>query len=326
MTALSAEDIWSLSDSELLNLLNTGILVQEPRQVRFFTPSFMPYQTRHHSNSSDKRFPTISITGNSCALNCKHCQGKVLQTMNSATTPEELYTLCAQLKQKGAVGCLISGGCRPDGSVPLERFIPAIAKVKLDLGLTVLVHTGKIGAEAAGQLKSAGVDSALIDVIGSTQTIRQTFNLDVTDADFERSLEALEGSGLNVVPHVIVGLHDGELRGEFAALKMISRHKHSAVVIIAFMPIPSTLMAKTPPPKPIAIARTAAAARTLLPKTPLALGCMRPKGKNRQETDILALEAGVNAIAYPTEAAIEYAQNKGYKTSFSPLCCAQIFI
>jgi uncharacterized radical SAM superfamily protein len=63
----------------------------------------------------------------------------------------------------------------------------------------------------------------------------------------------------------------------------------------------------------------------MFPRTPLVLGCMRPKGESRVEIDILSLKAGVDAIAFPSEEVIEYAKNNGYTTAFSPFCCAQIF-
>jgi uncharacterized radical SAM superfamily protein len=53
---------------------------------------------------------------------------------------------------------------------------------------------------------------------------------------------------------------------------------------------------------------------------------MRPKGKHRAETDILALKAGANAIAFPSEKAIKYAENQGYSLSFSSYCCSQIYM
>jgi uncharacterized radical SAM superfamily protein len=52
---------------------------------------------------------------------------------------------------------------------------------------------------------------------------------------------------------------------------------------------------------------------------------MRPKGAARAETDILALKAGVDAIAFPSEQAVKYAENKNYQTTFSSHCCAQIY-
>jgi len=294
------------------------------KKIHFYAPSFMYYKTSYY-RSTPTDFPTISITGRSCALKCKHCDGKVLNTMFSATTPEKLFELCIQLKREGALGCLISGGCLPDGSVPLGKFMHVIAKVKRELGLTVIVHTGIIDFSTAKKLKNAGVDAALIDVIGSDETIREIYRLNVTVKAYEDSLKALHEAGVAFVPHVIAGLHYGKLKGELHALKMISNYQPSALVIIAFMPIHGTEMEKVTPPKPIEIAKIIATARLMFPETPLALGCMRPKGKHRMETDILALKAGVNAIAFPTEEAIRFAEKQEYATTFSSLCCSQIF-
>jgi uncharacterized radical SAM superfamily protein len=79
------------------------------------------------------------------------------------------------------------------------------------------------------------------------------------------------------------------------------------------------------PPRPVDIVRVIATARLMFPSMPLVLGCMRPKGKHRKETDILAVRAGVNAIAFPAEEAIEFAKNQGYSMTFSSMCCSQIY-
>jgi uncharacterized radical SAM superfamily protein len=189
----------------------------------------------------------------------------------------------------------------------------------------VFVHTGIIDFDTAKKLKKANVDAALIDVIGSDETIKEIYNLSVSVKDYEDSLNALHDSGVSFVPHVIVGLHYGELKGELHALEMISKYEPSALVIIAFMPIHGTKMVNIEPPEPIDIAKVITAARLAFPKTPLVLGCMRPKGKHRINTDILALEAGVDAIAFPTEEAIKFAENQGYKIGFSSFCCSQIY-
>jgi hypothetical protein len=233
--------------------------------------------------------------------------------------------LCSKLKQDGAVGCLVSGGCLPDGSVPLDGFVDAFEKIKLELGLTVFVHTGIITPKTAVALKKAGVDAALIDIIGSAETIRKALNLNIPTQSYANSLMALDKSGLNFVPHVLVGLNDGKLDRELDALKMIAAVRPSAVVIIAFMPIRGTAMEKTTPPKPQDIAKVAATARLMFPKVPLILGCMRPKGKLRGKTDVLALKAGVDAIAFPSEEAVRYAEGKGWRTQFSSYCCAQLY-
>jgi uncharacterized radical SAM superfamily protein len=294
------------------------------RRIRFYAPSFMYYKAERFC-SSPEAFPSVSVTGSFCALKCKHCGGRVLDTMLPAVTPERLVEVCREVKAKGGLGCLISGGCLPDGSVPLERFVDAIAEVKKSLGLTVVVHTGVVDAELAGRLAGAGVDAALIDIIGSDETIREVYQLHVSVADYDRSLRVLHESGIPLVPHVLVGLHYGRLKGEFEALEMIAKYSPSAVIVIALMPIHGTVMETASPPKPVDIARVLVAARLMLPKTPLVLGCMRPKGKHKTETDVLAVKAGVNAIAFPAEQAIKLAESMHMETSFSSLCCSQIF-
>jgi uncharacterized radical SAM superfamily protein len=321
----SAEAIWRSSKKDLIDLLNTDTLAPKTKVAKFYAPSFTYYKTNYY-RSLPSQFPTLSLTGTACALNCKHCEGKVLETMSPAETPEKLFALAEKLKQQGALGCLLSGGCTPDGSVPLSGFIPAIEKIKRELGLTVFVHTGIIGSDTAVALKNAGVDAVLIDIIGSDETIKKIGNLNATVKDYAGSLSALQQAGLNIVPHVIVGLDDGKLKGELDALKMVAAVKPSAVVVIAFMPIHGTAMAKVKPPQPADIARVTAAARVMFPITPLVLGCVRPKGKHRAETDILALKAGVDAIAFPSEASVKYAEAQGYKFSFSSYCCAQIYV
>jgi uncharacterized radical SAM superfamily protein len=321
---ISVEAVWRAGKKELINLLHTSEFTAKPDAVHFYAPSFMYYNTEYYC-SSQNQFPTISLTGTSCALNCKHCRGKVLETMRPALTPESLFALAAKLKKKGALGCLVSGGCLPDGSIPLGPFLPAIKKIKRELGLTLFIHTGIISLETACALKNAGVDAALIDIIGSDETINKIYNLNMTITDYHASLNALNESGLNFIPHLIVGLDDGKLKGELDALKLIATVSPSAIVVIAFMPIHGTPMAKVIPPQPTDIAKVITIARLMFPRKPLVLGCMRPKGKHRAETDILALKAKVDAIAFPSKEAIEYAKARGYKFSFSSYCCAQIY-
>jgi len=246
--------------------------------------------------------------------------------MGHAISPQELYVLGLKLKLDGVRGVLVSGGCSADGSVPLDKFLGVLGQFKHDLGLSVFVHTGIIGAQSAVLLKQACIDAALIDVIGSQKIIQTVFNTNLTLQDYQVSLRSLHDAQLGVIPHVIVGLNEGKLEGEYNALKIIKETLNpAALVIIAFMPLPGTEMAQTPPPHPLDVAKTVAVARTMFPHTPLALGCMRPKGKHRSQTDVLALKAGVDAIAFPSPEAIEYAKKNGYKTVFSSYCCAQLY-
>ncbi len=326
MQKINPQTIWNCTKTELQNLLDSGYLKPRCDIIRFYVPSFSYYKDSRFCPSTNE-FPTISVTGNACALNCKHCGGRVLETMHPAIDPEQLWNLGLKLKNDGARGVLVSGGCLPDGSVPLDDFTPVLARFKKELELTVFVHTGVISFSTALALKKAGVDAALIDILGSRQTALQALNLDVQVEDYMQSLLALDNAGLKVVPHILVGLNNGELDSEFHALEIISQTiKPAAVVIIAFMPIRGTEMGQTLPPSSLDIVRVVSAARIMFPKAPLALGCMRPKGKLRSEIDILALKAGVDAIAFPSPEAIDYAKCKGYQSIFSSSCCAQMYL
>jgi len=325
MVRLSPERLWQLNEEELEEVLDRDFLPSRRKEIHFYAPSFMYYKTDHFC-SSPHDFPTVSVTGRGCALKCKHCGGIVLNTMHEATTSEALFEMCANLKQRGAKGCLISGGCLPNGSVPIGDFIPTIAKIKKQLKLTVFVHTGIIDFDTARDLRKAGVDAALIDVLGSDETIRDIYNLRTTVKGYADSLWALSEAGIPFVPHVIVGLHYGKLKGELNALRMISGYVPSALVVIAFMPIRKTDMENVTPPKPQDVARVMAAGRLMFPQIPVVLGCMRARDGFRSRTEILAIKAGADAIAFPTEEAVKFAESRGLKTSFSSYCCSQIYL
>jgi uncharacterized radical SAM superfamily protein len=321
MQTPSAETLWAMSEKPLLSFLNTNAVNSKRRHVTFYIPGF---SVQGHHGKPDA-FPTLSITGKRCALRCKHCEAKVLKTMLPAETPTQLYNLCEKLKQKGASGCLISGGCQADGKVPIDKFIPIIKRVTKQLNLKILVHTGLVDFTTAEKLKDAGVKTALIDIVGADETIHEICGLECTTRDYEEALDALQTAGLTFVPHIIVGLHNGKLKGELQALNMVAKFKPSALVVIAFMPIPGTSMAQTEPPKPIEIARVISIARCLFNGLPIALGCMRPKGKHRSETDVLALKAGVDAVAFPAREAVKYAEGCGYQVDYEVACCSQVY-
>ncbi|MBS7604946.1 MAG: radical SAM protein [Candidatus Bathyarchaeia archaeon] len=292
--------------------------------IHFYVPGFTYYHNKYFKSSATI-FPSISITGSSCCLRCDHCGGIILKTMIPATTPSKLIEVCSDLRSRGAIGCLISGGCLPDGSVPIERFIDAISEVKRRFGLTIVVHTGLINFETAKRLKEAGVDAVSVDIIGSNETIREIYHLNCGVEKYAETLEALKRAGIPFTPHILVGLHHGAIKGEFEALKMIAKYDPSALILIIFFPIRGTKMEFVKPPPPEAAIEILLRARSMMPRVPIALGCARPKGKHRVETDLLAIEAGVNAIAFPSLEAIEKAKSLGLRMRFSQVCCSQIY-
>lgn len=319
---------FSEEPEELASLFEEAFSLSRARfsdVIHFFMPSMVHYDTPQYTASNPYRFPSISVTGGACQLQCEHCKGRLLATMIPATTPQRLIEVCTRIKERGAKGCLISGGFNRDGKIPLMDFIPAMKRVKRDLGLDIVVHIGFVDSGLAKALADAEIDAAMIDIIGSNKTIKDIYHLDAKIDDLDRSLSLLEEHHIHTVPHLVVGLHYGRMLGENDALKLISKHRPTALVIVAFMPIENTPMEHVEAPQPLDIARVILASRLLMPDTPLLLGCARPRGSHKSETDILAIKAGVNGIAYPSEEGYTFARELGLKARFSEECCSLIY-
>ena len=293
------------------------------RPFRASTPTF-----RHHDVEDlspcrmSRRFPAFSITGPACALNCHHCRAEVLAPMVPATTPAALDRLVRDgIAQEGLAGFLLSGGSDRRNEVKFERFLPVVAALKQDHpGLQVAVHTALVDERRAAALAAAGVDVAMLDIIGDAATIREVYRLDRPVADFAASLQALLAAGLHTVPHIVVGLHFGELRGEDAALEIIAQSVAETVILVVLMPqLAAPGMFREPDPEEVALffarARTRLADRTLL------LGCARPAGKARLRIDAAALLAGFDGIAHPAEGIAAAARALGRPVSQPMACC-----
>ncbi|MFX1519329.1 MAG: radical SAM protein [Promethearchaeota archaeon] len=289
-----------------------------------YSPSIIHYEIESYRQESPNAFVPISITGTSCALQCDHCQSKILESMKPARSPDELIQLCAKLSNQGSKGVLISGGANKHGFVPLLKYADALRAIKERFGLKVVVHTGLIDKETVKVLADAKIDAAMLDVIASQDTIEKVYHIDATPAKYEDSIKLLKEFSIPIVPHVVVGLNYGNLDGEIEALQMLSTYDPDAVVIVALMPLEGTPMEDVTPPLPETIAKIITIARLTFQDKPVMLGCARPKGYHKEETDILAIHAGVNGIAYITDAGVEEAQTLGLKIRHRELCCSLI--
>jgi uncharacterized radical SAM superfamily protein len=284
------------------------------KRITFFLPGMFSY------NGLKGLYPAVSITGKACALQCDHCQGKTLEPMIPAQTGDALVETCTRLSERGNLGVLISGGCDRAGRLPWPTFIGAIREVKRKTNLYISIHCGLVDLETAFSLKAAGVDQALLDVIGDDETYRDIYHVDFGVERIAASLDALEKAHLPMVPHIVCGLHHGEMRSERQALAMISRHKVKQVVIVSLMRIPGTPAWRSPPLEVGEVASLIAETRLALPKTEVNLGCARQRGNSR--LDVMAVDAGVNRMALPSEEAIARAREYGLEIRFQRTCCS----
>ena len=299
-------------------------LAPRARTVRFFAPSFKHYESTEFPTTGHRcDFAAISVTGQSCRLACDHCRGILLGSMEEARSPRALLDLARRLRAEGCSGILLSGGADLDGRVPLLPFVDAMAEIREALGMIVLAHAGIVTRGLAEGLARARIECAMVDVIGSTETLVAACNLDVGVAGIEGSLRLLAESGIRTVPHVVAGLDHGRIVGERTAIDMAARHAPSALVLVVLTPLPGTPMCDATPPAPIEVASLIGYARSVLaPDTPILLGCARPGGLYRREIDRLALEAGIDGIAFPAEGTVSRARAMGLEISFHTTCCA----
>jgi uncharacterized radical SAM superfamily protein len=271
------------------------------------------------------RFAAISVTGGRCDLRCAHCKGRLLESMIPAVDPEAFSEAVGRLRLNGAHGILVSGGADQNGEVPLEKFIPPIKTLKEnDPQFRVIVHTGLIRRETANKLKEAGVDQILIDIIGDDDTIREVYHLNKRVEDYEETLWMLKEMGHRLAPHIIIGHHFGEIRGEWRALEMVTRVAVETIVLVILKNLQPGEENLFKVPNPEEISRISAIARILNPGIPIRMGCIRPAHPWKAAMEKGAIDSGINTIAYPLQGTIDYAKEIGLDTKFIEMCCSLI--
>jgi uncharacterized radical SAM superfamily protein len=290
--------------------------------ISFYTPGLRRYKTAEYAAQDAAAFVSVSLTGDACALGCEHCKTTILHSMVSLPgAGGSLYELCAGLAERGARGVLVSGGSDRRGRVPLLRHVDDLARVRRELGMRVRVHVGLPDEETAAGLAEAGVDAALVDIIGHADTIRQVYHLDDDPEAYDEALERLERHGVPTVPHIVLGLHFGRMLGEAEALRIVARHNPQLLALVILTPLRGTPMAGVTPPALAEVSAFFGQARRALPRTPVVLGCERPLGDYKRAADRLAIDAGLNGIAFPAAGAVAYAQSRGLEPTFIDACC-----
>ena len=311
-------------DRDIVEALEVAASDRALSPMRFYTPTFRAYASDELKGCGKASFPAFSITGGACALNCDHCQAKILEPMIPATSPVELDRKVRDLVLlKDLRGFLLSGGSNRRNEVPYDRYYRTLEKLKRDFPhLRIAVHSALLDERRARLMQDAGVDVAMMDVIGAQETIRDVYHLDRAVADFEATLAALSATSMDVVPHIVIGLHYGRLLGEQNALNIISRYKVAALILVVVTPI------YAPADRPYAtistddVAKVLVAARQRINHAPVQLGCVRPAGRHKLITDAYAVMAGFDGIAYPAEGIVALARAIGRPVEQEHACCS----
>jgi uncharacterized radical SAM superfamily protein len=293
------------------------------REIRFSTPTFKSYSSCELSGCGQNSFPAFSVTAAGCALMCDHCQAKILEPMIPATSPEALDTQVRDMiARQDLGGFLLSGGSNRRNEIRYERYYPVVERLKRDFPhLKIAIHSALLDAPRAKQMAAAGVDTAMMDVIGAQETIRDVYHLDRSVAEFEETLGALCETSMEVVPHIVIGLHYGRILGEAVALDIVRRHRVHSLVLVVIMPFyakPGTFA--TPDTRDVGAIFLEA--RQRIPDRQVLLGCARPPGMHRRVTDAYAVLAGLDGIAFPADGAVAVANAIGRPAVQEHACCS----
>ena len=76
------------------------------------------------------------------------------------------------------------------------------------------------------------------------------------------------------------------------------------------------------PPTPESIGRIMTIARLGFPDIPLLLGCARPIGQHKIDTDQYAIKSGTNGIAMISQEGVDFARTMSLEPIFKDVCCS----
>jgi uncharacterized radical SAM superfamily protein len=266
------------------------------------------------------RTMAVSVTGRACALGCSHCGGHYLERM------VDIKRLPEALAEKRPRSILLSGGCDTSGAVPLVSHLEEVSELSRSLeaegrGFRVNAHPGVAAPEAARAIARTA-DVISFDFVLDHETIREAFHGKWTGRDYVETFRNLRSGKAEVVPHILVGLHRGALKGEYDAVDFLLNEGIDRVIFIVFIPTEGTAWEGYPPPRPEEVARLMACTRVRAPELDISLGCMRPRGKYRQMLDPLAVRAGCDRIVLPHPDAVRQAEELGLTVIRKEECCS----
>ena len=250
------------------------------------------------------KFPSISLTGNYCALNCAHCGRHYLEGMKKPTR-RELLDFCVNLERSGGLGCLLSGGMDSRLKVPIDKYLDELREIKKRTNLKLNAHVGFIDESDLEWLRY--VDVVSLDFVSDDDVIRRVYRVDRTVRDYLRILDLLTETGVRVAPHITIGLDFGRIGWEYRAIDLLVEYPIDVLVLDVLIPTKGTEMENVPKPSVEESLKVVKYARERFDGE-LSIGCMRPMGKWRLDFDRGAVLAGVDRLTNPPRKVIEWAK------------------
>ncbi|MEM4586637.1 MAG: radical SAM protein [Desulfurococcaceae archaeon] len=235
-------------------------------------------------------FPAISITGDSCSLNCIFCKRRFIKNMLSADNPNTLSKLLDKLVKKGVRGVLISGGFNRDGYLPIEPYLPVIKHVKKKYDLVVCIHTGLPNAKIIDEISFVEVDVIDYEFTLDQEYVSEMRGLGRNIDDYIEVMDYMLQNKLKVVPHVPMGFtnnYDAVLK----AINYLSKRNVDNIVFVV------NVDSKNPQLQNLVLNVLGYARENF--SREISLGCMRPYWLKKTIDKIVIEEKLVDRIVNP---------------------------
>jgi uncharacterized radical SAM superfamily protein len=251
----------------------------------------------------------ITLSGQGCALNCKHCNKHYLKQMDTlnSVTPANIKSF------------LISGGLKKNGN----SFILDKKKELLDLkkkgDYRFNSHIGFVDLDELNEIAKV-VDYVSFDFVSDTKVIKKVYNLNKDAKEYVKQYKMLAAK-INTFPHITIGLDEGKIHWEYDAIDTLHKLGAKILVLNILVPTKGTEFANVPLPDLKEVQKVIHHARKVFKDGTLAIGCMRPGGEYRSKVDQIAIKEGVDRIVKPTPEARKLAEKMGLNISYFYECC-----
>ncbi len=260
-------------------------------------------------------FPSVSLTGTSCSLNCAHCGRHYLRGMLDGRV--SLLKACSR---PGVTGCLISGGFDERLKVPIDEHVDELKELKRR-GLRINAHVGFIDEDDLDWVKY--VDVVSFDFVGDRSVVKRVYGIDKGIEDYLKVMDMLSSEGVKVAPHVTLGLDFGRVWWETNTIDRLKDYDPEVIVLDVLIPTRGTTMGRVGVKAPSVEESLAVVehARDVFDGE-LSVGCMRPGGTWRREFDMGAVRLGVNRLVNPPRSILKWARHElGMDVEVRKECC-----
>ncbi|GAB6189501.1 radical SAM protein [Marinitoga arctica] len=257
-----------------------------------------------------KETKSISLTGQYCYLNCKHCNKHYLENMATLNEIEKLNNISS---------FLLSGGMNNEIKVPVYNFVDQLKKYKEKYNFKYNIHTGFMNYNELLKIKDIS-DAISFDLVGNKKTMLDVYGIDKFE-DMWKTLNILFELEFNVKPHITIGLNGGKLTHEYDALNRLKKFKHiDEIIFLVFIPTKGSYFENKLPPSIDDVYKVFEYTKSIFPNINLTLGCMHPKGKYRKNLQEKLLFIA-DKIVQPVKHTIDLARNLNFEITWSYECC-----